>query len=187
VADCLAHLEPGLRLLDRLAPAGEVDVDLACLDAGRRLTLVLCAVDAGPEAVLRAVECAAWWGEQGALLARLHPEAAPVTPGMPPRTILVAGRFSERALRLLRALGALAPLAVECRVYADAEGPLVSLERLAAGPAAGVAAAPAPPEAMVAPTPPPAALPGGAEPDPAARARVLIERLERLRLSEAFR
>jgi len=75
VAECLPHLDPGLRLLGRAANAGEVTVYLACVDGARRLVLILCDIVAGPDAVLRAVEGAAWWGEHPELLAHLAEDA----------------------------------------------------------------------------------------------------------------
>lgn len=194
VAGCLDALEPGLRLVERAARAGEVMVDLACADGRNRPVLIVCEVTAGAGAVLRALEGMAWWRE--------HPAGADAGPEPrgAPRAMLVAGRFDDRALRLLRALGPVAPAAVECRVFDDAGRRLVSLERIdpaAAGPAPaetpalGTAPAPAmPPDVgrpaaepvATAPEPAPA---GGAE--AARRARALVERLERWRLSEAFR
>lgn len=173
VAECLPHLEPGLRLLERAVSAGEVTVDVTCVDASGRLVLILCAVVAGPESVLRAVEAAAWWREHTALLGRMFPEAA-LDPHAAPRALIVAPRVSDRALRLLRALGPVAPGAVECRLFQDADDTVVAFDRLevagASGGAAGVSADQAPPR--------------GPE---AQRAAVLIERLERLRFSEVFR
>ena len=65
VAECLPPLDPGLRLLERAANAGEVTVDLACVDGARRLVLIMCDIVAGPDAVLRAVEGAAEGGGGG--------------------------------------------------------------------------------------------------------------------------
>ena len=185
VAECLPHLDPGLRLLERAANAGEVTVDIACVDGARRLVLILCDIVAGPDAVLRAVEGAAWWREHPELLPRVFPAAAALDAGAPPRALLVACRFGDRALRLLRALGPRGPEPVECRVFTDETGTIVSLERVdvaapepAAPPAAARPVAPAPE------TPAPAAVPVKT---PAASASALIDRLERLRFSEVFR
>jgi len=172
VAECLADLEPGLAPLGRTAGAGEIAVDIACVDASRRLVLILCEIVAGPEAVLRAVEAGAWWGEHAALRARVFPGAT-VDPGTPPRTLVVAGRFTDRALRLIRALGPLAPTPVECRVFGAAEDVVVGLERLDVPPPVAAPQPEAPPS--------PRREPG------AARAEVLIQQLERLRFSEGFR
>jgi len=179
VAECLGDLEPGLTLLERAPGAGEVTVDLVCVDEGRRLVLVFCDIIAGPEIVLRAVEAAAWWREHAALLPRVFP-AAGLEATAPPRTIIVASRVSDRALRLIRALGPLGPTPVECRVYTDPEGAVVGLEPLAAG-----AAGPGPRQTVAAPAAVPEA-PAPARPA-AERAEALIGQLERLRFSEVFR
>jgi len=127
----------------------------------------------GQDALLRAVEGAAWWGQHVALLPRLFPEA--VLQQVAPRAMIAASWFSARALRLLRALGPVAPEAVECRLFQDADGPVVSLEHL------DLASDPGQPR--------PAGAGTAAEAPRAAvkEAAVLIERLERLRFSEGFR
>ena len=166
VAECLGHLEAGLVLLARPASAGDATVDVAGVDARGRLVLILCDIVAGPETVLRAVEGGAWWGEHADLAAHVFAGAG-LVPGTTPRTFVVATRFTDRALRVLRALGPVAPAAVECRVFEDPEhGAVVSLDRLDVARAKGEA-------------------PSGA--DDAQRAVVLIERLERLRFSEVVR
>jgi len=184
VAECLGHLEAGLVLLARPAPAGDVTVDLAGVDARGRLVLILCDLVAGPETVLRAVEGGAWWGEHADLAAHVFAGAG-LVPGTTPRTFVVATRFTDRALRVLRALGPVAPAAVECRVFEDREaGTAVSLDRVDVAfrrddaPSAA-RSEPAPARAAAAP-----ARPGDGD---AQRAAVLIERLERLRFSEVFR
>ncbi len=129
VAGCLGHLEPGLRAVERAAHAEEVPVDLAGVDGAGRLTLVCCEPVAGPELLLRAVEAQAWWREHGAIVPRVFGDS--VDPQATPHALAVAERWSDRALRLLAALGPVAPTAVECRVFVDADGsPLVSLERV---------------------------------------------------------
>ena len=45
MAERLPHLETGPRLLDRDASAGEVTVDIAAVDAGGRLALILCDIE----------------------------------------------------------------------------------------------------------------------------------------------
>ena len=184
VAECLGHLEAGLVLLARPAPAGEVMVDVAGVDARGRLVLILCDLVAGPETVLRAVEGGAWWGEHADLAAHVFAGAG-IVPGATPRTFVVATRFTDRALRVLRALGPVAPAAVECRVFEDpGTGPLVSLDRVDVGARrddARSAARSEPAPARV------AAAPATSEDEDAQRAVVLIERLERLRFSEVFR
>jgi hypothetical protein len=167
------HLEPGLVVLQRAVVAGDVIVDLALADASGRLLLAVCDVVAGVETVLRVVEGAAWWSEHAALGPRVFPHVA-LERGAPPRALVAATRFSDRALLLLRALGPLAPEAVECALFEDAEGPVVALDRLDLGtgqtetnaPLAGAAAA---------------------LPTETGRAAALVERLERLRFSEGFR
>jgi len=174
LAECAARLEPGLVPLQRGVAAGEVTVDLALADTSGRLVLVTCDVVAGPETVLRAVEGAAWWAEHAGLRSRVFPGAA-LEREAPPRALIVASRFSDRALRLLRALGPSAPEAVECGLFEDADGPVVGLDRL--DPASGRVQAHSPSADATAETPRPEAR----------RAAVLIERLERLRFSEGFR
>jgi hypothetical protein len=176
LAECASQLEPGLRPLQRALGAGEVTVDLACADASGRLVIVVCDVVAESDAVLRAVEAAAWWGEHAALLPRLFPDAA-LDPRAAPRAMVAAWRFSDRALRLVRALGPAAPDAVECRLFQDADGPVVGIDRLGPAPASGQPRGAGAGEATAAEAPP-------AE---AQRAAALIERLERLRFSEGFR
>jgi len=169
LAQCASELEPGLRLLQRSATAGEIGVELLCVDASGRLVLVASDVVAGPETVLRALEAVAWWREHAALLERMFPGAA-VDPRGAPRALIAATRFGDRALRLLRLLGEVAPDAVECHLFEDAEGLVVAFDRLAVTPG----------------TRPPAA-PAAAPTDEAQRAAALVERLERLRFREVFR
>ena len=176
VAECAAQLEPGLVPAQRAVGAGEVAVDLACTDACGRLVLVVCDVVAGPETVLRAIEAAVWWGDHAALRASVFSDAA-LDRDAPPRALIVASRFSDRALRLLRALGPSAPDAVECGLFLDADGPAIYLDRLDPSTGAGV-----PRPAAVDETPAAAAPRAQSK-----RAAVLIERLERLRFSEGFR
>ena len=84
--------------------------------------------------------------------------------------MIAATRFGDRALRLLRLLGEVAPDAVECHLFEDAAGLVVAFDRLAVTPG----------------TRPPAA-PAAAPTDEAQRAAALVERLERLRFREVFR
>jgi len=176
-AECASQLEPGLVPVQRPFAAGEVTVDLACADANGRLVLVVCDVVAGPETVLRAVEAVAWWGEHAAALRpSVFPDAA-LDRDAAPRALIVASRFSDRALRLLRVLGASAPEAVECRLFQDADGPVVGLGRLDLAQGAG------PPRPAAAVEVTAAAVPGAQS----TGAAVLIQRLERLRFSEGFR
>ncbi len=204
VAGCFAHLEAGLTRLERPASAGEIAVELAGVDAGGRLVLVLCDLVAEPAAVLRALEAAAWWREHAGLTARVFGDVVVDTQAAP-RTFVVATRWSDRALRVLGTLtplGALGPVAVECRVFLDGEGAeLVSLDRFDAARASGAARAgadasarralqpePAPHDAPAPPAPAEAGAPARAAGDgEKQRAAVLIERLERLRFSEVFR
>jgi hypothetical protein len=175
LAASAGHLEPGLVVLQRTVGAGEVVIDLALADASGRLVLAVCDVVASAETVLRAVEGAAWWSEHAGLRARVFPDVA-LERGTPPRVLVAATRFSDRALLLLRGLGPSAPEAVECILFEDPDGVTVVLDRLDLGagqPTAGALLADAP-----APAPPPT------EPG---RAAALVERLERLRFSEGFR
>lgn len=167
VVECLPHLEPGLTLLSRASNAGEVVVDVTARDARGRLVLIVCDVVAGPETVLRALEGVAFWREHPGLARRLFAGAG--TDGAGPRAFAVATRFTDRALRLCRALGAVAPVPVECRVLTDpAHGAMASLHRVDRDPTrAGTSR--------------------GAAMDDAARAAALIGELERLRFGEVFR
>lgn len=174
LAGCAGQVEAGLTPLQRPVAAGEVTIDLACADASGRLVLVACDVVAGAETVLRAVEGAAWWAEHAALRSRVFADAA-LGREVPPRALVAASRFSDRALRLLRALGPAAPEAFECGLFEDADGPVIGLERLDA--ASGRAAASQTGAEATAEAP---RSEGG-------RAAALIERLERLRFSEGFR
>jgi len=169
LAQCAPELEPGLRLLQRAATAGEIGVDLLCVDASGRLVLVAADVVAGAETVLRALEAVAWWREHTALLERMFPGAA-VDPRGAPRALIAATRFGDRALRLLRLLGEVAPDAVECYLFESPEGPIVAFDRLTGTPGTR---APAAPEA--------------ASTDEAQRAAALVERLEGLKFREVFR
>ena len=169
LAQCASEVEPGLRLLQRAATAGEIGVDLLCVDASGRLVLVVGDVVAGPETVLRALEAVAWWREHPELLERMFPSAA-VDPRGAPRALIVAPRFADRALRLLRVLGEVAPAAVECYLFEGPEGPVVAFDHLTV------------PPAPRAPATPPAATNNEAQ-----RAAALVERLESLRFREVFR
>ncbi|MGH7276589.1 MAG: hypothetical protein ACREIY_06125, partial [Candidatus Rokuibacteriota bacterium] len=100
-------------------------------------------------------------------------------------------RWTDRALRLARALGPVAPVAVECRVFRDADGgTVVSLDRLDAVRARDAAPARAgaavPQDTRPEPAPPAVTVTMSPATE-AQRAAVLIERLERLRFSEVFR
>ena len=146
VRQALPLLETGLRPLDGLVAGGDA-ADVAAIDAGGRLVLIVCEVEAEPAAILRVLESAAWCAEHGGLAARLDPA---LDAGAPPRVMLIAARFGERTLRLLRTLGPTAPVALECRVFDDGADTLVSFE-------------PAPPaiEAARTPSPSPGAAPAG--------------------------
>ena len=169
LAQCVPELEPGLRLLQRSATAGEIGVELLCVDANGRLLLVASDVVAGPETVLRALEAVAWWREHTALLERMFPGAA-LDPRGAPRALIVAMRFGDRALRLLRVLGDVAPDAIECYLFESEQGPVVAFDRLAVTPGTR-----------------PSAVPEAAPTDDAQRAAALVESLERLRFREVFR
>jgi hypothetical protein len=169
LAQCASELEPGLRLVQRASTAGEIGVELLCVDASGRLVLVASDVVAGPETVLRALEAVAWWREHTALLERMFPGAG-IDPRGAPRGSVVATRFNDRALRLLRLLGESAPDAVECYLFEGPEGLVVAFDRLA-----GVPLLPAP------------GTPEAPQGDEAQRAAALVDRLERLRFREVFR
>jgi hypothetical protein len=134
-----------------------------------RFVLVASDVVAGPETVLRALEAFAWWREHSALLERMFPGAA-VDPRGAPRALIAATRFGDRALRLLRLLGEVAPDAVECYWFEGPEGPVVAFDRLAVTSGA-----------------PPSPAPEAAPTDETQRAAALVESLERLRFREVFR
>ena len=185
VRQALPLLEAGLRPLDRLVAGGDAAADVAAIDAGGRLVLIVCAVEAEPAAVLRALECAAWCAEHGGVASRLDPALAA---GAAPRAMVIAARFGERTLRLLRTLGPAAPVALECRVFDDGAEALVSFEPVADAVAAGTPAPP-PGPAVFPPggpseKPSGAGVAGSAAPAGASGAEPHIGRLK---FTEAFR
>lgn len=110
----LPALEPGLSLLERRFPAGQVLVDFLALDAGRRLVLCLLGSGSDTAMLVQAVEAYGWCDENVALLERLFPGAR-IDTTVPPRLVLLAPRFSDSLRRTARYLGPLSPALVECR------------------------------------------------------------------------
>lgn len=128
VATCLAGLFPGLRVADRPPAVAEAMADVVAVDAAGGLVLVVCEPAASPAAVLRALECAAWWRDHRAFIPRMVPGALE---GVAPSAVVVAGRFPDGTLRMVRALGGAAPTAIECRLYDDGGAGGVAFEILA--------------------------------------------------------
>ena len=173
-------LEPGLTLLERRFPAGEVLVDFLALDARGRL--VLCVLGSGSTAALlvQAIEAYGWCCENGALLERLFPGVGlDVTTA--PRLFVLAPRFTDSVRRTARSLGPMSPVLVECRglevngaraiCFEAVEGvPIPELSDAREGEPSGKLPAPAP------------------GPDEARdRVSQLVRHLERLSFREAFR
>jgi len=187
VAESLESVEAGGAVLARGFVAGETVVDLLAVDAERRPVAIVTELEADTAAVVRAIEAAAWCRETPGLLARAFPDASLDTTG-PVRVVLVAGHLSDRALRLLRALGPQAPEALECRVFELNGERCVSYEAVGergartaergarSRPAEG---APVSREAVAAPR-------ETGDDEAAERARRLIERLETLTFRGAF-
>jgi len=187
-------VDPGLTLLERDFAAGETLVDILAIDGARRLVTLVVEPDADAAAVVRALEAAAWCRDNWALVGRLF-AGADLDLTEPVRAVLVARRLGDRALRLLRALGGLAPTAFECRVFEAGGERYVCYET--AAPSAGReegrrggGADGAEPAAAAEVTP--ARQLRAAEPreegeaEAAARAQSMIARLEALRLRQAF-
>jgi len=191
VAQSLPAVDPGLTLLERDFAAGETLVDILAIDGARRLVTLVVEPDADAAAVVRALEAAAWCRDNWALVGRLF-AGADLDLTEPVRAVLVARRLGDRGLRLLRALGALAPTAFECRVFEAGGERYVCYETAApgAGREEGRRGGEAEPAAAAAVTPAPhgrAAEPReGGEAEAAARAQSMIARLEALRLRQAF-
>ncbi len=198
VVDSLEGVEPGLTLLERGFAAGETLVDLVAIDSRRRLVALVVEVSADTGAAVRALEAAAWCGENAGLLGRAFARADLDLAG-PVRAMLVAGHLSDRALRVLRSLGPVAPDAVECRVFELNGERCVYYERVgrSGGPEGGRRSVPAsvleatPPVTSAEPGPgaaePLAAAPADAPEQTAAeRARAMIDRLQALNFRQAF-
>jgi hypothetical protein len=194
VAETLQAMESGLTLLERGFAAGETLVDILAIDAAHRLVTVVVELDADAAAVVRALEAAAWCRDNWALVGRLF-AGADLDLTEPARPVLVARHLGDRALRLLRALGAVAPTAFECQVFEGTGERYVSYERATHGGSreegrrgAPDAAEPAAPtEARPGRRPRAAAEPPErSESDAAERAQSMIARLEALRLRQAF-
>ena len=98
----LSALEPGLTLLERRFPAGEVLVDFLAQDARGRI--VLCVLGSGSTSVMlvQAIDAYGWCCENGALLERLFPGVT-LHVTAPPRLFLLAPRFSDGVRRTARA------------------------------------------------------------------------------------
>ena len=194
VAQSLPAVDPGLTLLERDFAAGETLVDILAIDGARRLVTLVVEPDADAAAVVRALEAAAWCRDNWALVGRLF-AGADLDLTEPVRAVLVARRLGDRALRLLRALGALAPTAFECRVFEAGGERYVCYETAAPGAGReegrrGGGADGAEPAGAADVTPARhgrAAGPReGGEAEAAARAQSMIARLEALRLRQAF-
>lgn len=176
----LSALEPGLTLLERRFPAGEVLVDFLALDARGRL--VLCVLGSGSTSVMlvQAIDACGWCCENGALLERLFP-GAKLHSG-PPRLFLLAPRFSDSVRRTARSLGPLSPVLVECRGVEVNGVRAVCFEAVEGMPLPEVPGSPAgtPTDGRTAP---------GESAEDAARERVseLVRHLEHLSFREAFR
>ena len=202
VAESLQAMDPGLTLLERGFAAGETLVDILAIDAARRLVTLVVELDADAAAVVRALEAAAWFRDNWALVGRLF-AGADLDLTEPARPVLVARHLGDRALRLLRALGAVAPTAFECQVFEGSGERYVSYERATHGSSReeGRRSTPDAPAGLPAPSEArpdrPEARPdrsprAAAEPrergvsDAAERAQSMIARLEALRLRQAF-
>jgi hypothetical protein len=194
VAESLHALDPGLTVLERGFAAGDTLVDILATDAEHRLVALAVELDGDAAAVVRALEAAAWYRDNWALVGRLF-AGADLDLTQPVRAIVVARHLSDRALRLLRALGPVGPAAFECRVFEAGGEQYVSYEEAtsAAGRAEGRRSAPAAdPGAVAGEATPPRRGHAAAEPrergePPAAeRAQSMIARLEALRLRQAF-
>jgi len=172
VAACLGGLFPGLRIADRPPAVAEAMADVVAVDAAGGLVLVVCEPEASPAAVLRALECAAWWRDHRAFIPRMVPGALE---GVAPSAVVVAGRFPDGTLRMVRALGGAAPTAIECRLYDDGGAGGVAFEILATPLDAAVGTNGAHADTASTSTP------------PRANGEGVGERLARLRFSEAFR
>ncbi len=188
VAESIEGLEPGLAVLARGFAAGEVLVDLVAIDSRRSLVTVVVEVDAETPAVVRALEAAAWCRDNGALLGRIFADAK-VDLTAPVRSILVVRRQSDRALRLLRALGPMAPATVECRVF-ELNGERCVCYEPAEEPGGPEGPGRSRPGrelvSAVARVGDPSGSEGSADATAAQRAKSMIERLEALRFREAF-
>lgn len=183
VAESLDGIEPGLARIERSFVAGETLVDVVAIDDDRRLVTVVVELEADAGAVARGLEAATWCREHAPLLARVFPDAV-VEPAAPARIVLVAARVPERVRRLLRALGPVAPAAVECRVFEFRGERCVAYERVGESPdRPGEGRGEAPDLAA----PAPVAVANLSPPTSAERAQSLIERLEALRFGPAFR
>lgn len=177
----LSALEPGLTLLERGFPAGEVLVDFLALDARGRL--VLCVLGSGSTAavLVQAIEAYGWCCDNRALLERLFPGVT-LDVTAPPRLFLLAPRFADSVRRTARSLGPLSPVLVECRGVEVNGARAVCFEAVE-----GMLL----PEVSVSPV----AMPTGGTSAPeesaedAARqsARELVRHLERLSFREVFR
>jgi len=177
----LPALEPGLSLLARRFPAGEVLVEFLALDARGRL--VLCLLGSGSTAALlvQAIEAYGWCCENGGLLERLFPGVRlDVTTA--PRLFLLAPRFGDSVRRTARSLGPLSPVLVECRGLEVNGARAICFEAVEGMPLPEVSGSPAgtPTDGRSAP--------GESAEDPAQRrVRELVRHLERLSFREAFR
>ncbi len=178
----LSALEPGLSLLERRFPAGEVLVDFLALDARGRL--VLCVLGSGSTAALlvQAIEAFGWCCENGALLERLFPGVTLDVTTAPPRLFLLAPRFADSVRRTARSLGPLSPVLVECRGVEVNGARAICFEAVEGMPLPEVSGSPAgtPTDGRPAPG-------ESAEDLARQRAHELVRHLERLSFREAFR
>ena len=103
VADHVASIEPGLRLVDTRPLLGQAIIDLVGIDARGILVFVALALVDEDDMVLRVLEAASWCADSGHVVRRLYPEAR-LLAGRAPRVLFVAERFSDALLRKVRHL-----------------------------------------------------------------------------------
>lgn len=101
VADAVASIEPGLRLLEKQVTLGSSTIDLVTLDAEEVLTLVAVGFEADDEMMLRALEAYSWCQDSPDQVVQRFPVLRPSTPA---RVIFIAERISPGFLRKMRHL-----------------------------------------------------------------------------------
>jgi hypothetical protein len=103
VAENIAGIEPGLRVIDSRVCLGHAAIDLIALDASESLVLIALDFLADEGLLLRGMDAYSWSLEYPDTLRRLYPMAN-VSSTRPPRLLFVVERLSDAFVRRIKQL-----------------------------------------------------------------------------------